>query len=120
MAASQAPEGRLYRGVLPCPLDCKNIRTELILFDQGRRFQMKETVLGSAVGELVIESRGEWSMLSGHSKDPKAQVLELTSEQFEQERYFLRVNNDTLRALDERGKEISTTENVTLREVKNP
>jgi uncharacterized lipoprotein NlpE involved in copper resistance len=114
-ADSQAKEGRTFVGTLPCPLDCESIRTELTLFDAGRRFTMKETVIGSAVGELVIESKGEWSTVSGHGKDSKATVFELTSDQFEQERYFLKVNASTLRALDEHGRDIKSTKNVLLR-----
>src|ERR1044071_1289659 len=105
--------GRTYYGVLPCPFDCKSVGTETTFFDYDHRFVMEETFIGLPGGESIEQTRGEWSTLKGHGGNPNAEVYELISEQFEDERYFLKVSDDELRALDRQGKEIRTNENVT-------
>ena len=111
-------DARTYYGILPCPLDCQNVRTELTLFRNNHRFVMQEdfiTKTGSASEEW---SRGEWGVVNPRPGFPQGVVYELTSDDFEDERYFLQVDNQTLRALDESGHEIATKSNVTLKRVK--
>lgn len=114
-----SPTGpRTYYGILPCPLDCRNVGTELTIME-GHRFALEETFHTKQGADTVEQSFGEWTLVSGHGKDPNAKMYELTSEQFEQERYFLRVSDDVLRALDEQGSAIATKDNVMLKRIKN-
>lgn len=109
--------GRTFVGALPCPFECDSVRTEITFFDQGHRFAMEETFLGLPDGNQIERSFGEWTILRGHGGNPTAEVYELISEQFEEERYFLKVGDDVLRALDDQGRDIRTTRNVMLRKV---
>jgi hypothetical protein len=115
-----APPSRAYFGVLPCEQACKSVRTTITFFDEGRKFRMEETFQGLPEGDQTEQSAGEWAVLRGHGGDPAAEVLELTSEQFEEERYFLKVSDDELRALDRQGRELHTPENVTLKRIPAP
>jgi len=118
IAAAPAAGPRTFYGVLPCQLDCQHVRTELTIMD-SHRFAMEETFRTRQGAENIEQSWGEWAIVPGHGNNPKAQVYELTSDQFEQEKYFLRVGADALRALDDRGAEISTKDNVMLKRIKN-
>ena len=117
--SASAPAGaRTYYGILPCPLDCKNVVTELTLLS-NHQFSMEENYRSNQEADKIEQSWGEWSMVEGNSSHAKAQIYELISDQFEQERYFLRVSDDVLRALDEQGEEVLTKQNVTLKRIKN-
>src|SRR5687767_9841396 len=67
--AQRSLGGRTFAGILPGSLDCKSVRTEITLFEAGRRFAMKETCLGNPAGELVEESRGEWALVKSRRAD---------------------------------------------------
>lgn len=116
--APERKDAKTYYGILPCPLDCQNVRTELTFFEKNHTFVMQEnfvTKTGSASEEW---SRGEWGLVRPRPGFPQGTVYELTSDDFEDERYFLQVDDQTLRALDESGHEIATNANVTLKRVK--
>jgi hypothetical protein len=116
-AAPAAPQARTFFGVLPCPLDCQDVRTELTLFEQGHRFALVETFEGTPEGTRTEQSWGEWTLVPARG-DKQPTIYELTSEQFEEERYFMKVSDNELRALDHQAREISTKMNVTLKRVK--
>jgi hypothetical protein len=116
--APSAAGAETYFGVLPCPLECKDVRTELTLF-ANHKFSMEETFRTMQDPDKTEQSWGEWALVAGRGTKAPAKIYELTSDQFEQERYFLRVSNDVLRALDEEGAELLTKENVTLKRIKN-
>lgn len=107
-----------YVGTLPCA-DCSGIRTELtLLADASGRtsYWLKESYLGKPEKDATFESGGG-SQLEPAAYDAKAQVYRLTEARSGEKRFFLKVSDDELRALDRSGKPIQSKLAFSLKRV---
>jgi uncharacterized lipoprotein NlpE involved in copper resistance len=107
-----------YVGTLPCA-DCAGIRTELTLLSDGAgraSYWLKETYLGKPPKDATFESGGGFQVEPA-AYDAKAQVYRLTEARSSEKRFFLRVSDDELRALDRSGQPIASKLDYSLKRV---
>ncbi len=95
-------QSQVFRGTLPCA-SCEGIETELTLRftgdEQPSGFSLKETYKGTDEGTQVELSEGQWTQVTGTSADQNAVVYQLDP-QGEHQRFFQRIDENTLRMLD--------------------
>ncbi len=108
-----------FEGMLPCG-DCSGLDTKLVLirdaeFSGDGTYKLTETYTGKDVKPL--QSEGIWGTLRGTPKDENATVIELNPDKKDQARYFLRVNENEIRQLDNDQNEIEGPMNFTLKRV---
>lgn len=102
--AAQAESSQHFVGTLPCA-DCEGIRTDVTLKftkdGQPQGFTMTEAYLGAKdSGENhAFNSEGDFAVLTGTTKDPKAVVYHLMPKD-DEPTYYQRVDDSTLRLLD--------------------
>lgn len=106
-----------YVGTLPCA-DCAGIRTELTLLANAGRtsYWLKETYLGKPPKDATFESGGGFQVEPA-AHDPKAQVYRLAEARSGEKRFFLKVSDDELQALDRSGRPIDSKLDYSLKRV---
>jgi predicted secreted protein/uncharacterized lipoprotein NlpE involved in copper resistance len=107
-----------FAGTLPCA-DCSGIRTELTLFAAQPSgaplvYHLRSTYLGTPDGERAFTSSGQWKTVQGTPTDANARVYQIAFDKPDEMRNFLRVDDNTLRALDRSGAEIESAAPHTL------
>jgi uncharacterized lipoprotein NlpE involved in copper resistance len=109
-----------WQGTLPCT-DCAGIRIELQLFaeaghDDGS-FELRETSLGTKQGDTSIDMTGNWILEHGIDGDAAATVYRLNPGDKLEQRYYLKVGEDTLELLDANRKRIDSRLNYSLQRI---
>jgi len=89
----------VFVGSLPCS-DCEAVETELTLYLEPDRFELKETRAGGSGDAKTRTSQGTWTTLNGTPSDANATVVQLDPDKPETARSFLEVGGDRLELLD--------------------
>ena len=105
-----------FSGTLPCA-DCAGIQTKLTLVRYGKdagdgNYQLSETYLGESPS--ASSKTGQWVTIRGTDKDANAIVYKLNPEGPDVSRYFVKINEKTIRALDAKGNWIESDLPYTL------
>jgi len=107
----------VYEGSLPCA-DCSEIKTCLeILIDYSNPeppFILKQAFIGSKDEDKTSITHGVYGTLKETYRDNDATVYELNPDKPKERMYFLRVNDDTLKMLNQDIKEIKSELNYNL------
>ena len=99
----------IYKGMFPCA-DCSGIDMELILYPAT--YTIKQTYIGKNAAPFV--TKGKWSATRGTPNDPNATVYELDPQDPGLTQYFLKVDDNTLQALDNSKEDIESPFSMTL------
>lgn len=114
---------KIYKGTIPCA-DCPGIVMELKLKDnftvESYQFELKETYLEAENGkDKSYESKGMYNFWRGNSKDENATIIVLNDDSAESaKRFFLQLGDSVLKIVDNKGDEIDSKLNFSLRKVK--
>ena len=103
LRASDLPRVGHFAGTVPCP-DCSGIDVELVLsadWDGRNLYHLVETRRGAPGGDARVESEGIWTSSRGTPEDPGAVVYQLNPDRPGQRRYFVVVNERSIRLLDD-------------------
>lgn len=92
-----------YEGMLPC-LDCEGVRTELVLYEDRSLYLLHETFLYASGAESTFTARGAWRRERGAPGDAGATIYRLDGESRSGVHAFVRVDDETVRALDSLAK----------------
>lgn len=114
---------KVYRGTIPCA-DCPGIAMELKLKDnftvESYKFELKETYLEAENGkDKSYETKGLYNFWRGNSNDENATIIVLNDDSAESaKRFFLQLGDSVLKVVDNKGDEIQSDLNFSLRRIK--
>ncbi|MCI0508988.1 NlpE-like protein [Chromohalobacter marismortui] len=120
--ASESPQAAqpvVYSGTLPCR-SCDGIDLEVQLMGgeqapaSERTFDLRAEYLNHPENPPAEEYEGQWEVIDGTAKDPKATVYELTPNGEGQIYYFLKLDPDTLELIDPQLRRFENGETLRL------
>lgn len=103
LRATDLPRVGHFAGTVPCA-DCTGIDVELVLsadWDGRNLYHLVEIRRGAPGGDARVESDGIWTSSRGTPEDPGAVVYQLNADRPGQRRYFVVVNERSIRLLDD-------------------
>ncbi|MDV6320223.1 copper resistance protein NlpE N-terminal domain-containing protein [Chromohalobacter sp. HP20-39] len=118
-APEQAEQPTVYSGTLPCR-SCDGIDLEVQLMgDEGapadeRTFELQAEYQNHPENPPAEEYEGQWEVIDGTAKDPKATVYELTPNGEGQIYYFLKLDANTLELIDPQLRRFENGETLRL------
>lgn len=119
-AATDATAFVVYEGTIPC-YDCAGILISLAIDEnspeENRAYRLTETYLDSPEADSIYSRFGSYQILRGNAADSTAVVYEIDAD-LKHERYFIRLNADTLLLANHQGDPILSPEPYYL--VKTP
>jgi hypothetical protein len=100
-----------FTGTLPCP-DCKGIETSLKFYfnavtSVAEKYSMTETYIGET---SPLSSQGKLEVISENGKT----IYHLDPDKAEFSRFFLKIDENSIKELDKNSKEFKTKLNYTL------
>ncbi len=109
-----------FQGTMPCT-DCAGIRVELQLFAEAGHndgtFELSETALRTKDGDRSQSMTGNWILERGIEGDAAAAVYRLNPGDPSEQRFYLKVGDDTLELLDASRQRIVSKLNYALKRV---
>ncbi len=103
LRATDLPRVGHFAGTVPCA-DCAAVEVELMLsadWDGRNLYHLVEVRRGGAGGDRRVESDGAWESSRGTPADPAAVVYQLNPDRPGQRRYFVVVDEHSIRLLDD-------------------